>query len=184
MSNDRNYEDDDVRAIIDRALKAEPERGVSHDDLLAIGAEVGLSRSAVESAAREVEEARLTSAGTTRIIARRRRGVALHAFVFLIVNAFLFAVNFLTTPGEWWVLFSVFGWGIGLFFHAFFGLSSRVSTRRLNREQRRAQRFNAEKVPAQQLVERRAGVRVAGPLDQIEDARDSEPGASRTSRDP
>ncbi len=126
-----------MREIIERALKEQPASGVSHDDLLSIGAGVGLSRAALESAARDVTEARLTTTATKRVVSRRRRWLAAHAFVYLAVNALLFAINFLTTPGEWWVLFPVFLWGIGLVLHAGFGLSSRVSERHLSREKRR-----------------------------------------------
>ena len=41
MTDDRRYKDDEVRAIIDRALKQQPDSGVTHEELLAIGAGVG-----------------------------------------------------------------------------------------------------------------------------------------------
>src|SRR3954468_9527664 len=113
MADDRSYEDDEVRAIIDRALKTQPEGGVSHDELLAIGAGVGLSRAALESAASEVREERLNEAAILQVIAKRRRGILARGFVFFAVNAFLLLINFLTTPGQWWALFPVFGWGLG-----------------------------------------------------------------------
>ena len=180
MSKDQSYADDEVRAIIERALKQEPASGVSHDDLLSIGAGVGLSRAAVESAAREVSEARLTETATKRVVSRRRRAFAAHALVYLVVNALLFAVNFLTTPGEWWVLFSVFFWGLGLALHAAFGLSGRVSERRLKREKQRL--LQAAGAGVAQLVERRTGVRVAGPVDRIEDAPADEAEVARSER--
>jgi len=167
MSKDRNYGDDEVRDIIDRALKEQPKSGVSHQDLLSIGAGVGLSPSAIESAAREVTEARLTETATERVVSRRRRGVLAHALGYAVVNALLFAVNFLTTPGEWWVLFPVFFWGLGLLVHAGVGLFAPISERRLNREKRRL--LEAAGAGVARLVERRKGVRVAGSLDQIED---------------
>jgi hypothetical protein len=169
MSKDQSYADDEVRAIIERALKEQPVSGLSHDDLLAIGEGVGLTPAAVESAAREVTEARLTTTATTRIVARRRRILAAHAVAYAVINALLFAVNFLTTPGEWWVLFPVFFWGLGLLLHAGFGLSKHVSERRLTREKRRLLEVAGAGVT--RLVERRTGVRVAGPVDQIEDPR-------------
>ena len=182
MSSDRNYEDDEVRAIIERALHAQPAGGVSHDDLLAIGAGVGLSRTAIESAAQEVQEARLNAAATSRVVARRRRAVAAHAFVFFVLNACLFAVNFLTTPGEWWVLFPVIVWGLALVLHAGFGFSSAVSPRRLDREKRRLQQ-GLLATSASAFPERRIGVRVQGPLDQIEDPDAAEAQTKRSSHE-
>jgi len=120
-------------------------------------------------AEREVTEARLSTAATTRIVSRRRRILAAHAVAYAVINALLFAVNFLSTPGEWWVLFPVFFWGLGLLLHAGFGLSKHVSERRLTREKRRL--LEAASAGVTRLVERRTGVRVAGPVDQIEDPR-------------
>ena len=169
MSKDRSYANDEVRAIIERALKEQPASGLSHQDLLSIGEGVGLSPAAVESAARELTETRLTTTATKRIVSRRRRILAAHALAYAVLNALLFAVNFLTTPGEWWVLFPLFFWGLGLLLHAGLGLSKHVSERRLTREKRRL--LEAAGAGVTRLAERRTGVRVAGPVDQIEDPR-------------
>jgi hypothetical protein len=167
MSKDQSYGDEDVRDIIERALKEQPQAsGVSHEDLLSIGAGVGLSTAAIEAAAREVTDARLSATATKRILSRDRRVVAAHALAYAVVNGLLFAINFLTTPGEWWVLFPVFFWGLALLVHAGFGLSKRVSERRLTREKRRL--LAAASAGVARLGERRVGVRVAGPVDQLE----------------
>jgi hypothetical protein len=55
----------------------------------------------------------------------------------LTVNVFLFAINFLTSPGQWWVLFSILTWGLALLFHARAALSKHVSERALRREKKR-----------------------------------------------
>jgi len=167
MSKDRSYGDDEVRAIIDRALKAQPQSGISHEELLAIGAGVGLSPAALESAAREVTEARLTQTATARVISRKRRAVIAHAFVYLTVNAFLFAINFLTTPGQWWALFPIFAWGIGMILHAGFGLFSGASEKSVAKEKRRL--LKAAQTGVTGLVERQKGLRVAA-LDARDDA--------------
>jgi hypothetical protein len=159
MSKERSYGDDEVRAIIERALKAQPQSGVSHDELLAIGAGVGLSADALESAAREVTDARLTKTAAERVQALKRRYVIAHAFVYLTVNGFLFAINYLTTPGQWWVLFPIFAWGIGMMLHAGFGLFSRASEYAITQEKRRL--LKAARVGVSRLVERQKGVRIA-----------------------
>jgi len=156
MGDQRSYGNDDVRKILDRALTAQPQAGLSHDDLLAIGAEVGLSPAAIEQAAAEVRD----DAARLDVVSRRRRGLLLHALVFLLVNAALFGINFLTTPGEWWVLFPVFGWGLGLLLHAVFGLSQRVSPRRMNRARRRLERAEQSST-RQRVAEPTAPVRLA-----------------------
>jgi hypothetical protein len=138
MAADGKYTDEEVRKILDIALRSEPDRGVSHDELVAIASEVGVAREAIDAAARQLQSERGSQQGRRQVLRRRRARLASHAFAFALVNAFLFAINYLTTPGQWWVVFPVFSWGLGLLFHARFALSREVSARALLKEQRRA----------------------------------------------
>lgn len=137
MSPDGTYTDDEVRAIIDRALRTDLNRQVTHEELVAVAAEVGLSREAVERAAREVQASREIEAARQRVLRARRRGLWSHVSTYLIVNLFLFAINFLTSPGEWWALFPILGWGLGVVFHMRSALSNEVSDRELAKAQRK-----------------------------------------------
>ena len=57
-------------------------------------------------------------------LARAKRRVAaikgfyIHLSVFVLVLAGLFAIN-AASGGSWWVLWALFGWGIGVVAHAF-----------------------------------------------------------------
>jgi hypothetical protein len=180
MGDDRSYKNDDVRAIIDRALQTQPQEGVSHDDLLAIGAEVGLSPAVVERAALELREERLSEVARAHVVSRRRRGLLAHALVYLAVNAALFAINFLTTPGEWWVLFPVIAWGVGLLLHAVFGLSAKVSARRLKRAKARLARQRYEGSTSTRALTPGERARVPDLVEEL-DANDAEARSKRTS---
>lgn len=46
------------------------------------------------------------------------RGVAVHLFVYMAVNAFLIAVNLSKSPDSIWAIWPILGWGIGLAAHA------------------------------------------------------------------
>jgi hypothetical protein len=46
------------------------------------------------------------------------RGFYIHLTVYLLVNAFLFLINIVTSPGTLWFYWVLFGWGIGLLLHA------------------------------------------------------------------
>ncbi len=46
------------------------------------------------------------------------KGFYTHAIVYVVVNIGLFLLNLFTNPGGWWFYWALFGWGIGLFFHA------------------------------------------------------------------
>lgn len=50
----------------------------------------------------------------------------LHLTAYILVNAFIFVINFSTYDGEWWFIYPLGGWGIGLFIH---GLTVFTSSR-------------------------------------------------------
>jgi hypothetical protein len=106
----------------------------THGDLLAIGEQIGLSAGEMEQAARDVRQASLDAEARKRLLAGRKRWLAVHAALFAVINGLLFAVNALTTPGEWWVLFSVVFWGLALGLHAGVALGTGLSQSRLRRE--------------------------------------------------
>jgi hypothetical protein len=137
MAADGKYSDEEVRAIIDRALREQPNREVSHDELLDIASGVGISRDAIEAASREVQAAREDEQAKQQIFARRRKRLGSHVWFYVVVNLFVFAVNYLSTRGEWWCLYSILLWGLFLAFHVRFGLSKEVSERELRRQKRR-----------------------------------------------
>jgi len=47
------------------------------------------------------------------------KGFYTNLFFYVIVNIFLLIINLITTPGNLWVLWVVFGWGIGIALQAF-----------------------------------------------------------------
>lgn len=46
------------------------------------------------------------------------RGFYQHLQTYVLVNSFLFVLNLLTSPGDWWFYWPLLGWGIGLVSHA------------------------------------------------------------------
>jgi len=137
MASTRKYSDADVRAIIAHALDNEAPRDASHEELVSIASEVGVSRESIEQAARDLDASRALDSAKLAVSGRRRRYLVAHAVSFLIVNLFLFVVNYATTPGEWWVAFPVAIWGLVLVFHALMALSRPVSSAAILDEQRR-----------------------------------------------
>ena len=50
---------------------------------------------------------------------RQVRDYYSHLFAYVVINAFLIAVNLLTTPGTLWFYWVSIAWGIGLAFHTY-----------------------------------------------------------------
>lgn len=49
---------------------------------------------------------------------RARRDLQAHALAYVLVNGFLTALWLMSDSGFFWPIFPIFGWGIGLAFHA------------------------------------------------------------------
>ncbi|WP_437930538.1 2TM domain-containing protein [Sorangium sp. So ce291] len=153
----RQYTEAEVRAILERALREAQTRDVGHGELVAAAEEIGISRATIEAASRDIEQIRGEDEARAAIVARRRKGFRSHLFSFVLVNAFLFAINALT-PGPWWFFWPLLGWGLGLAFHARAALSSDVSPRQIRREAERsaeqARREERRRLKEQRTVER------------------------------
>ncbi|MFE8701436.1 2TM domain-containing protein [Cytobacillus sp. FJAT-54145] len=48
----------------------------------------------------------------------------IHLTVFILVNIMLFVINFTSDAGNWWSLYPLAGWGIGLAIHGITVFSS------------------------------------------------------------
>ncbi len=46
------------------------------------------------------------------------KGFYQHALIYVVINAFLFVVNLITSGGHWWFYWPLLGWGIGVAAHA------------------------------------------------------------------
>jgi hypothetical protein len=44
-------------------------------------------------------------------------GFRIHLLVYAVVNAGLFAINMITSPGHFWFMWGALGWGVGLLAH-------------------------------------------------------------------
>ena len=54
-----------------------------------------------------------------KLKARKLRKFYAHLRTYVFVNSIFFLINWIISPGEWWVLYPVIGWGFCLTIHAF-----------------------------------------------------------------
>jgi hypothetical protein len=120
----RVYTDDEVTAILSRAIERQrtnsPE-GLSHDDLLAVARDAGISPEAIEAAAAELATRKETTDDELAIRKERASDFRIHLFTYLPIMAFLAFVNFMTSAYPW-VIWPALGWGLALALHARFAV--------------------------------------------------------------
>jgi len=72
---------------------------------------------------------------------RKKHEFHAHIAAYVLVNAMLVAIYFLTDPGGFfWPVFPILGWGIGLFFHGWDVYSAPPTEERIRREMARLER--------------------------------------------
>ena len=66
-----------------------------------------------------------------------KRGLMAHSLAFFSVNLLLVAIWYVTGAGFFWPVFPIFGWGIGLMFHAWDVLWPTANERQIQAEMER-----------------------------------------------
>ena len=146
----RTYTQEEVDAILSKAIEQQSKDAgkLSHEELVAAAAEVGISRDAIDTAARDVTSpaSREKQDDKTMLATGRRRAwraLLRHVVVFAIVNAMLAFINFATTPAFLWCAIVFFGWGIGVamqLLSILFADEERTVSRERRRRDRRARK--------------------------------------------
>lgn len=106
------YTEDEVREILRRAVERDADRrgDLSHEDLRAAAAEIGIDPAAVDAAAAEVSLEREIGAEITRARDAKVSSFRRHLFVYVVVNALLAAIDLLG-GGATWFFWPLLGWG-------------------------------------------------------------------------
>jgi hypothetical protein len=97
-----DYSREEAEEILRRALSREEQDGISHDDLLAAAAEVGVEPGAVEQAAAELASERSRAEREGKVRSELRRDFWGRVGNLVGINALLLGIDWLTGPG-WWV---------------------------------------------------------------------------------
>lgn len=113
-----SYSSEDVQQILQRALTRKQTDSFSRDQLLEMASELGISTDVLQAAELEWQSNRDELQERKSFNAYRRRAFKAHLIPFLAVNTFLIVLNLITSPGYFWAIFPLLGWGLGLFFQA------------------------------------------------------------------
>jgi len=158
----RSYTDDEVQAILRRAIERQQAEsdGLGHDELVAAAREIGLDDAAIDRAVTELEHEDEGKALAAKVKARKRSAFWKHLFTYLIIVGSMLGLHFVGLAGAW-VFWVVFGWGAGVLLsmpRAFREPSEQEledASRKQNRRDRRRQMHQARKLEREREEERR-----------------------------
>lgn len=142
----RRYTDADVNRIIKRALKLENTESISHAELLETAKELGIDSEKIEQAIAQESAAMEREERRQAYLKRKRSNFKAGLGGYLILNTFLFILDFLT-PGGWWFQWPLLGTTLPLAFkfkNAYFPTDERIAMgiMRWGRHSRRKHKFH------------------------------------------
>lgn len=115
----RRYSEEEVSAIVRRALERKAAHGgITHEDLVNIAQQSGITREQLERAVQEQESVGELEEARQEWLRRRRDDFFGHLRAYLIVIFMLLVINLMTSRGYFWFVWPAIGWGIGIAFHA------------------------------------------------------------------
>lgn len=119
------YSHEDGEEILRRAIAIDAMEARAKDVVRRTAEELGLSPEAVEQAEREYFAEKRKEAEVQEFVKHQRASFYSHLGSYLIINAFLFFLDFAGDHSISWAYYPLFGWGIGIAFHAMSTFNSR-----------------------------------------------------------
>lgn len=108
------YSSEDVQQILQRAMADRQRQEFSYPQLAEMAAELDISSDLLQASEQEWLTNREELAKRQAAKAFRRKGFKAHLISYLAVNTFLVLLNLLTCPKNFWAIYPVTGWGLGL----------------------------------------------------------------------
>jgi hypothetical protein len=109
----RTYSNEEMERILQRALEKRA-GAMSHQQLVEVAKELGLSEHDIERAVVEESERGGYERAKQAWLQRQKSKFYEHLASYVGVNAFLFAINWFTSPNHLWFIYPLCGWGLGL----------------------------------------------------------------------
>lgn len=109
-----SYSQEDVQQILRQASQIDQETGISRDQLFEMATELGLSCETVQKAEQQwvAQQAGLQRKAEQR--SHRQQALRSQLIPYLFVNTLLVIINLSTTPHDFWSIYPILGWGLGI----------------------------------------------------------------------
>ena len=107
----KRYSNEEVQEILREATMMQKDPEISPEQLLEIASEVGISAQTLQKAEQSWLERQKASQKQAK---RRREFIRFNLIPYLVVGVFLVLLNLATTPLDFWSIYPILGWGLGV----------------------------------------------------------------------
>ncbi|VEP15405.1 conserved hypothetical protein [Hyella patelloides LEGE 07179] len=107
----QTYSNEEVQQILREATMIQKDDYISPEQLQEIAAEVGISAETLQKAEKAWLEQQKASHKQAK---KRKEFIRFHLIPYLAVSIFLVLLNLATTPRDFWSVYPILGWGLGV----------------------------------------------------------------------
>ncbi|MEA5616329.1 2TM domain-containing protein [Cronbergia sp. UHCC 0137] len=111
------YNSEEMQQILQKAFVRKQKGEFSREQIIEIASELGVSTESLQVAEQEWLIQEVDMKKRQKFNTHRKREFKSHLISFMGVNGLLILINLFTSPGYFWAIFPILGWGLGLFFH-------------------------------------------------------------------
>lgn len=111
------YNSEEMQQILEVAFRRKQQGEYTREQIIEIASELGVSPESLQAAEKEWLTKNIEVKQEQISNSQQRKGFQSHLFIFIAINAFLVILNLLVSPGYFWAIYPILGWGLGLLLH-------------------------------------------------------------------
>lgn len=111
------YNSEEMQQILEVAFRRKQQGEFTREQIIEIASELGVSSESLKAAEQEWLTKQVDVKKDQMSNSQKRQEFKSHLITFIAVNGFLILLNLFTSPGYFWAIFPLLGWGLGLFLH-------------------------------------------------------------------
>ncbi|BAZ87955.1 2TM domain-containing protein [Dolichospermum compactum] len=111
------YNAEEMQQILEVAFRQKQKGEYTREQIIEIASELGVSSESLQAAEQEWLKNNVEVKKEQMSNSQQRKGFKSHLFTFLAINGFLVLLNLVVSPGYFWAIYPILGWGLGLLLH-------------------------------------------------------------------
>ena len=111
------YNSEEMQQILEVAFRRKQQGEYTREQIIEIASELGVSSESLQAAEQEWLKNNVEVKKEQMSNSQQRKDFKSHLFAFLAINGFLVLLNLVVSPGNFWAIYPILGWGLGLLLH-------------------------------------------------------------------
>ena len=111
------YNSEEMQQILEVAFRRKQQGEYTREQIIEIASELGVSSESLQAAEQEWLKNNVEVKKEQMSNSQQQKGFKSHLFAFMAINGFLVLLNLVVSPGYFWAIFPMLGWGLGLLLH-------------------------------------------------------------------